>query len=93
MDTADELQVHLMRLVTVLGGAKWRRLPRHAHNRCWLLLHAAGLAKALNLSEESAAYLIAHMARSTWAQSRVRAPENGTKQRIEIRPPKDWIHE
>lgn len=40
---------------------------------------AAGLAKALNISEESTAYLIAHMTRSGKVQSKVRVSENGKK--------------
>lgn len=41
---------------------------------------AAGLAKALNISEESAAYLIAHMTSSGKVQSKVRASEKSKEQ-------------
>jgi len=40
---------------------------------------AAGLAKALNISEESTAYLIAHMISSGKAQCKVRANEKRKK--------------
>jgi len=40
---------------------------------------AAGLAKALNISEESAAYLVAHMTSSGKVQLRVRASEKCKK--------------
>lgn len=41
---------------------------------------AAGLAKALNISEESAVYLIAHMTRSGKVHSKVRASEKRKKE-------------
>lgn len=41
---------------------------------------AAGLAKALNISEESAVYLIAHMTGSGKVQSQVRASEKSKEQ-------------
>jgi hypothetical protein len=41
---------------------------------------AAGLAKALNISEESAAYLIAHMTGSGKVQSKVQASEKSKEQ-------------
>ena len=41
---------------------------------------AAGLAKALKISEESASYVIAHMTSSGKVQSKVRASKKGKKQ-------------
>ena len=42
---------------------------------------AAGLAKALNISAESAAYLMAHMINRGKVSARVRVPEEKTKRR------------